>query len=67
MDRLRGSDVRSSVHDHGQGACGVPRGDRRYASTRSSQNDLASVVASKLARFCVSGRKSPDFSVGDRN
>ena len=47
MDRLQGSGVRSSVHDHGRGAGGAPTGDRRHASTGLSQNYLALVGASK--------------------
>ena len=51
MDRLQGSGVRSSVQDHGRAAGGAPTGDRRHASTGSSQNDLALAGASKLICF----------------
>ena len=40
MERVQGSVVRSSVQDqdHGRGAGGPLTGDRRHASTGSSQN-----------------------------
>ena len=51
MDRLQDSGVRSSVQDHGRATVGAPTGDRRHASTGSSQNDLALAGASKLICF----------------
>ena len=48
IHRLQGSGVRSSVQDNGRGAGGVPTGDRRLASTGSSQNDFDLVGASKF-------------------
>ena len=45
---MQGSGVRSSVQDNGRGAGGVPTGDRRLASTGSSQNDFDLVGASKF-------------------
>ena len=38
VERLQGSVVRSSVQDHGRGAGSALTGDRRHASTSSSQD-----------------------------
>ena len=64
MDRLQGSGVPPSVQDHGWGAGGAPTGDRRHASTRSSQNDLTLAGASKLTWFVGGWSKLTWFQCG---
>ena len=60
VERLQGSVVRSSVQDHGRGAGSALTGDRRHASTSSSQDSARGHAIGRTDIFSNHNRQKID-------